>query len=377
MAHSSTPPSGSFDGGMIRAVRSGAAISGRTLRATGHAVVGGTDVIGATEADLTGLRGSWTAAVTRRRLQHGGTAGHVQHGGGGGLRGPRRRHPPGGDRGDGAGGGGTPAAHARVHQAPAGGGAEAGRRRAGGDAQGTGGDRPAADPVVELREVSVRFGRGRRAVRALDGVSLTVRPGETVGLVGESGSGKSTAARVALSLVPPSSGSVSLFGVDPGRTRGRARRALPAGVGVVLRDPVASLDARMSVAECVAEPLRVQRRRMSAAERRARVGDALELVRLPRELAHRGPRELSGGQRQRVSRARAAGTGAAAAGRRRADERARRERGGRGHLVAALAAEPPVSGQPLRVVRALLGSRAVAIGAASRVRAELGAVTRV
>ncbi|SOE78876.1 peptide/nickel transport system ATP-binding protein [Streptomyces sp. OV198] len=175
----------------------------------------------------------------------------------------------------------------------------------GADSRRTEGDRPAADPVVELRDVSVRFGRGPRAVRALDGVSLTVGAGETVGLVGESGSGKSTAARVALGLVPPSSGAVSLFGADLGRTRGRARRALLAGVGVVLQDPVASLDARMSVAECVAEPLRVHRRGMSAAERRARVGDALELVRLPRELAHRGPRELSGGQRQRVSLARA------------------------------------------------------------------------
>lgn len=158
-----------------------------------------------------------------------------------------------------------------------------------------------AAPVVRLRDVSVRFGR----VRALDGVSLDVRPGETVGLVGESGSGKSTAARVALGLVAPDSGSVSLFGADLRRVRGRKRRALLAGVGVVLQDPVASLDARMSVAECVAEPLRVHRRGMSGAERRDRVAEVLELVRLPRELAGRGPRELSGGQRQRVSLARA------------------------------------------------------------------------
>ncbi|MFI6408362.1 dipeptide ABC transporter ATP-binding protein [Streptomyces sp. NPDC050548] len=160
-------------------------------------------------------------------------------------------------------------------------------------------------PVVELRGVGVRFGRGPRAVRALDDVSLTVRAGETVGLVGESGSGKSTAARVALGLVAPESGDVSLFGTDLRRARGRARRALLAGVGVVLQDPVASLDARMSVAECVAEPLRVHRRGMGAAERRERVAEVLELVRLPRELARRGPRELSGGQRQRVSLARA------------------------------------------------------------------------
>jgi peptide/nickel transport system ATP-binding protein len=132
-----------------------------------------------------------------------------------------------------------------------------------------------------------------------------VRPGETVGLVGESGSGKSTAARVALGLLHPDAGSVALFGNDLARTRGRARRSLLSGVGVVLQDPVASLDARMSVAECVAEPLRVHRRGMTAAQRRARVAEVLELVRLSGELAGRGPRELSGGQRQRVSLARA------------------------------------------------------------------------
>ncbi|MFF0763083.1 MULTISPECIES: dipeptide ABC transporter ATP-binding protein [unclassified Streptomyces] len=159
--------------------------------------------------------------------------------------------------------------------------------------------------VVELRDVSVHFGRGRRTVRALQNVSLSVRPGETVGLVGESGSGKSTAARVALGLLRPDSGSVALFGNDLGRTRGRARRSLLSGVGVVLQDPVASLDARMSVAECVAEPLRVHRRGMTAVQRRERVAEVLELVRLPRGLAGRGPRELSGGQRQRVSLARA------------------------------------------------------------------------
>ncbi|MGQ4429218.1 MULTISPECIES: dipeptide ABC transporter ATP-binding protein [unclassified Streptomyces] len=169
------------------------------------------------------------------------------------------------------------------------------------------GERESAEtaPVVELREVSVQFGRGPRAVRALEEVSLTVRAGETVGLVGESGSGKSTAARVALGLVAPESGGVSLFGADLRKARGRARRTLLAGVGVVLQDPVASLDARMSVAECVAEPLRVHRRGMGAAERRELVAEVLERVRLPKESARRGPRELSGGQRQRVSLARA------------------------------------------------------------------------
>ncbi|MFJ4275420.1 dipeptide ABC transporter ATP-binding protein [Streptomyces coelicoflavus] len=163
----------------------------------------------------------------------------------------------------------------------------------------------AGEPAVELKDVSVVFGRGKHAVHALKGVSFTVHPGETLGLVGESGSGKSTASRVALGLIGPTAGSVTLFGADLAATRARARRALRAGIGVVLQDPVASLDARMTVGECVAEPLRVHRRRLSRREREALVADVLDRVRLPREMARRAPRELSGGQRQRVSLARA------------------------------------------------------------------------
>ncbi|WIB63284.1 ABC transporter ATP-binding protein [Curtobacterium sp. MCBD17_040] len=165
--------------------------------------------------------------------------------------------------------------------------------------------RDGTPPVVDLRDVGVAFGRGRRAVQALAGVDIRVHAGETVGLVGESGSGKSTAARVALGLVLPTSGTVALFGQDLRRTRGRARRALQGGIGVVLQDPVASLDARMAVGECIAEPLRVHRRGMGGAERDRLVAEALDAVRLPRALAGRAPRELSGGQRQRVSLARA------------------------------------------------------------------------
>ncbi|OIH92512.1 ABC transporter ATP-binding protein [Curtobacterium sp. MCBA15_001] len=165
--------------------------------------------------------------------------------------------------------------------------------------------RPDAAPVVDLRDVSVTFGRGARAVHALQGIDIAVHAGETVGLVGESGSGKSTAARVALGLVPPTSGTVSLFGQDLRRAPRRDRRALRSGIGVVLQDPVASLDARMSVGECIAEPLAVHRRGMSSSDRRQRVDEVLDAVRLPRALAARAPRELSGGQRQRVSLARA------------------------------------------------------------------------
>jgi len=165
--------------------------------------------------------------------------------------------------------------------------------------------RPGAAPVVDLRAVSVTFGRGARAVHALQGIDIAVHAGETVGLVGESGSGKSTAARVALGLIKPTSGTVSLFGQDLRSAKGRDRRALRSGIGVVLQDPVASLDARMSVAECIAEPLAVHRRGMSSADRRRRIDEVLDAVRLPRTLASRAPRELSGGQRQRVSLARA------------------------------------------------------------------------
>ncbi|WP_393073004.1 dipeptide ABC transporter ATP-binding protein [Streptomyces sp. LN704] len=168
-----------------------------------------------------------------------------------------------------------------------------------------GSDGPEDQPVVELRDISVVFGRGRTAVHALGGVSFRVGAAETLGLVGESGSGKSTAARVALGLIPPTSGTVSLFGADLGRTRARARRALRAGIGVVLQDPVASLDARMTIGECIAEPLRIHRRDLSAKVRQAKVAAVLDQVRLPREVARRTPRELSGGQRQRVSLARA------------------------------------------------------------------------
>ncbi|MBO9055409.1 ABC transporter ATP-binding protein [Curtobacterium flaccumfaciens pv. flaccumfaciens] len=165
--------------------------------------------------------------------------------------------------------------------------------------------RPGAAPVVDLRDVSVTFGRGARAVHALAGIDIAVHAGETVGLVGESGSGKSTAARVALGLIKPTSGTVSLFGQDLRTAKGRDRRALRSGIGVVLQDPVASLDARMSVAECIAEPLAVHHRGMSSADRRRRIDEVLDAVRLPRTLASRAPRELSGGQRQRVSLARA------------------------------------------------------------------------
>jgi peptide/nickel transport system ATP-binding protein/oligopeptide transport system ATP-binding protein len=129
--------------------------------------------------------------------------------------------------------------------------------------------------------------RGKRVVRAVDGVSFAVGRGETVALVGESGSGKSTVARLVLRLVRPTSGTVSFNG----------RRAQ-----MVFQDPYSSLDPRMTARTIVAEPLVVARRRRVA---RVRVPSLFNAVGLGSEHLARYPHELSGGQRQRVALARA------------------------------------------------------------------------
>jgi peptide/nickel transport system ATP-binding protein len=152
--------------------------------------------------------------------------------------------------------------------------------------------------VVEFQQ------RRRAAFRAVDGVSLRVQPGEIVGLVGESGSGKSTIGRCALALIPAASGAVEVFGEDLTRLGRRRTTALRRRVGVVFQDPAGSLDPRMPIGDCVAEPMAVHRVG-TAADRRRRVAELLDAVELPRTVANRYPHELSGGQRQRVSIARA------------------------------------------------------------------------
>jgi peptide/nickel transport system ATP-binding protein len=148
--------------------------------------------------------------------------------------------------------------------------------------------------VKELRfeDVSVRFGSRRHGHTAVDGVSLTVPAGTTVGLVGESGSGKSTLARAAVGLAPLAAGRVLLDGA-PVPTRGR--RPLQ----MVFQDPYSSLNPRMSVGDTIAEAV------PRGTDRRAEVTRLLELVDLAPERADRYPAELSGGQRQRVAIARA------------------------------------------------------------------------
>jgi peptide/nickel transport system ATP-binding protein len=161
--------------------------------------------------------------------------------------------------------------------------------------------------MSELRfeDVTVRYGTGRRATTAVDGVSLVVPPGEIVGLVGESGSGKSTLARAAVGLVPLHGGRVLLDG-EP--VAGR-RRTGPGPVQMVFQDPSSSLDPRMTVGESVAEAVPRERGATRTASGRASVRSEvrrlLTLVHLDPDRAGAYPGQLSGGQRQRVAIARA------------------------------------------------------------------------
>lgn len=150
------------------------------------------------------------------------------------------------------------------------------------------------EPVVHASDVSVEFPSPHGTVRAVDGVSLRVEPGETVALVGESGCGKTTFARAVLGLQPLAGGEISVAGA---KVRGVARSNAER-VGMVWQDPYASLDPRWPIARSVAEPLRLARRKGD-------VGALLAEVGLDPGLGSRYPHQLSGGQRQRAAIARA------------------------------------------------------------------------
>ncbi|WP_328300673.1 ABC transporter ATP-binding protein [Streptomyces sp. NBC_00435] len=158
------------------------------------------------------------------------------------------------------------------------------------------GPEPAGEPVVEAFALRKEFGRGKRRVAAVGGVSIAVHAGETLGIVGESGSGKSTLGRMLVGLLEPGSGQV--------RRDGRESSGVVPGVQMVFQDPVSSLNPRRSVGESIADPLRAAGEKDTRAIR-DRVGELL--VRVGLEAAHydRYPHEFSGGQRQRVGIARA------------------------------------------------------------------------
>jgi oligopeptide transport system ATP-binding protein len=172
---------------------------------------------------------------------------------------------------------------------------------------------PGADVLLEVRDLVKHFTIGGRLlggvhgglVRAVDGVSFTIRRGETLGLVGESGCGKTTTGRAILMLDPPTSGQVLFEGRDVTTLEAAELRSMRRRMQVIFQDPYSSLNPRMTVGQIIAEPLAVHGIVRSSAARAARVRELLGRVGLLPAHASRYPHELSGGQRQRVGIARA------------------------------------------------------------------------
>jgi peptide/nickel transport system ATP-binding protein len=169
----------------------------------------------------------------------------------------------------------------------------------------------AALPLVRATDLVKHYpighawlGRPRPVVRAVDGVSLDIREGETFGLVGESGSGKSTLGRLLLRLERPTSGQVAFDGRDLAKLSGQSLRSQRRDMQMIFQDPYGSIDPRWSIGETIAEPLNVHER-LSDEARSERVRVLLEQVGLDPTWDRRFPHQLSGGQRQRVSIARA------------------------------------------------------------------------
>ncbi|MGY2047864.1 ABC transporter ATP-binding protein [Methylobacterium sp. JK268] len=158
--------------------------------------------------------------------------------------------------------------------------------------------------LLSATGLSTAYGPPGRAVRAVDGIDLSIARGETVGLVGESGCGKSSVGRSLLRLVEPAAGRIVFDGLPVRDLSGRGLRAYRRRAQMVFQDPFASLNPRHTIAAALEGPLAVHER-IGRAERRARVRAMLDRVGLPQAALSRYPHEFSGGQRQRIGIARA------------------------------------------------------------------------
>ena len=165
--------------------------------------------------------------------------------------------------------------------------------------------------LLELKELKVHFPQKsgwfgpKRCVKAVDGVSLTLEPGEIIGLVGESGCGKSTLGRAAVNLERPTSGDVLIDGVDLYKAPAPQIRRLCGRYQMIFQDPYGSLNPRLTVFSALDEVLSMRKEKFSSAERKALAGELLERVGLGADAMSRFPHQFSGGQRQRIGIARA------------------------------------------------------------------------
>jgi len=165
---------------------------------------------------------------------------------------------------------------------------------------------PDGQALLQVKDLKKHFRVGRGAMlKAVDGISLEIKKGETFGLVGESGCGKSTAGRTLIRLYEPSGGQIVYGGKDISRATGDEAKTLKRKMQMIFQDPQASLNPRMVVSDIIAEGIDIHGLARNKRERLERVHELLDTVGLNKEHANRYPHEFSGGQRQRLGVARA------------------------------------------------------------------------